>query len=80
MDLEVRLVAGTNSRFDPLSRRWVEGRCWKVFLLDNRIVYIPKFAVLSQVQAGDEWVVLDLIDCEFSRQLFQDLFKREYYP
>ena len=77
MEISVKLVTGTNPKFDPATRRWGEGKCWRVVLDTQppRIVLIPKFAVVGEVAPGDADILVEVIDCEWSREFFNEQFR-----
>ena len=79
MDLPVLLVAGLHGVWDPSApygKRWRPGKCWRVWLDRDRMILIPFFALRGEVEPGKFNVVLDLIDCQWSRDFFNEEHRR----
>lgn len=77
MNLSVKLIAGRYPRWNADMRCWEESGVWQVFLDRKRIVAIPAFAILNEVHAGDEDVVIELRQCAFTAELEQMLWREE---
>lgn len=77
MDLPIRLVQGRNT-IRGHDGRWIQGQCWLVVLAEHpyRIIKVPAFAIRGPIQAGDSDVILDLNDCGWTREWFNEEWRR----
>ena len=74
MNIPVKLIAGYNSKWN--GHKWVQGGQLIVYLEDNRMLRIPRFALLQDYQPGERDIVLEVKMCGWYVEFEREEWKR----